>query len=256
MNSGKRIRKGMSPINEQVKKPIISARGLFKGFKMGSEVVVALRNINLDINPGEICCVFGASGSGKSTLLNMLAGMDPPSRGEVIVDGLKITSMGENELAAFRQRNIGFVFQSYNLMSTLTAVENVALPLTFRGVDKRSRESAAVSVLRAVGLGDRLSHYPAQMSGGQQQRTGIARAFVSKPKIIFADEPTGNLDTRTAGDIMRMMVGFTRKNNETLILVTHNPELASCADRIITLVDGEITSDKQTGHNLKEGIRQ
>lgn len=221
---------------------------------MGSELVVALRNINLDIYRGEICCVFGASGSGKSTLLNMLAGMDPPSKGEVYIDGVRINSLGENELAAFRQKNIGFVFQSYNLMPTLTALENVALPLMFCGSDKRARESAAASVLRAVGSGNRMKHYPSQMSGGQQQRTGIARAFVAKPKIIFADEPTGNLDSKTAKEIMRMMVGFTRKYNETLVLVTHNPELAKYADRIITLLDGEIVSDEHAENTIKEEI--
>ena len=222
---------------------------------MGNELVIALRNINLDIYRGEICCIFGASGSGKSTLLNMLAGMDRPSKGEVIIEGVRITSLDENSLAAFRQKNIGFVFQSYNLMPMLTAVENVALPLTFCGVDKEAREAAAVSVLRAVGLGNRLKHYPSQMSGGQQQRTGIARAFVAKPKIIFADEPTGNLDSKTAKDIMRMMVGFTRRYNETLVLVSHNPELAAYADRIITLLDGEIVSDEYVGGSSNKTLQ-
>ncbi len=219
---------------------------------MGNELVVALRNINLNIYRGEICCIFGASGSGKSTLLNMLAGMDKPSKGEVVVDGVNITALDENGLAAFRQKNVGFVFQAYNLMPTLTAVENVALPLTFCGTEKRAREAAAVSVLRAVGLGNRLKHYPSQMSGGQQQRTGIARAFVAKPKIIFADEPTGNLDSKTARDIMRMMVGFSRRYNETLVLVSHNPELAAYADRVISLIDGEIVSDELVGGSSKK----
>ncbi len=226
------------------KMPAISVRGLCKGYKMGGEMVVALRNINIDIHRGEICCIFGASGSGKSTLLNMLAGMEPPSKGEIITDGVRITSLDENGLASFRQKHIGFVFQAYNLMPMLTAVENVALPLMFCGTNRTERENAARAVLCAVGLRDRFSHYPSQMSGGQQQRTGIARAFVSKPSIIFADEPTGNLDSKTTRDIMNMMVGFARKYNETLVLVTHNPELSAYADRIITLLDGEVIKDE------------
>lgn len=224
--------------------PIIEVKGLGKAYRMGNEVVVALRKIDLTITRGEICCIFGASGSGKSTLLNMMAGMEPPSRGEVIVDGTNITKLSENELSAFRQKNIGFVFQSYNLMQMMTAAENVALPMMFYGIEKKQRDIAARAVLNAVGLGDRCSHYPTQMSGGQQQRTGIARAFVTRPKIVFADEPTGNLDTKTTTEIMNMMVGFARKYNETLVLVTHNPELAAYADRIITLRDGEIISDE------------
>ena len=225
--------------------PFISVRDLCKAYRMGTETVVALRKVNLTVMRGEICCIFGASGSGKSTLLNMLAGMEPPSKGEIIIDGNNITAMSENELAAFRQKNVGFVFQAYNLLPMLTAVENVAMPLAFCGVDRQQREAAAKAVLKAVGLGDRLNHYPTQMSGGQQQRTGIARAFVTKPKLIFADEPTGNLDSKTTIDIMKMMLGFARKYNETMIIVTHNPELAVYTDRIITLKDGEIISDER-----------
>ncbi|MGN0546548.1 MAG: ABC transporter ATP-binding protein [Acutalibacteraceae bacterium] len=232
-------------MEENTGTPFIRVRDLCKAYRMGTETVVALRKINLTVMRGEICCVFGASGSGKSTLLNMLAGMEPPSRGEISIDGVRITSMNENELAAFRQKNVGFVFQAYNLLPMLTAVENVAMPLTFCGIGKQQREAAARSVLKAVGLGDRLNHYPTQMSGGQQQRTGIARAFVTKPKLIFADEPTGNLDSKTTVDIMNMMLGFARKYNETMIIVTHNPELAVYADRIITLKDGEIISDER-----------
>ena len=227
------------------KAPFISVRGLRKAYRMGDEIVVALRKIDLDIQRGEICCIFGASGSGKSTLLNMMAGMEPPTKGTVIIDGNEITGMNEDELASFRQKNVGFIFQAYNLFPTLTAVENVAMPLTFRGVSKKKKEAAARSVLKAVGLADRINHYPTQMSGGQQQRTGIARAFVTKPKLIFADDPTGNLDSRTTDEIMRMMVGFARKYNETILIVTHNPELEAFADRIITLKDGEIISDRK-----------
>lgn len=224
--------------------PFIAVKGLRKAYVMGTEVVVALRKIDLTIERGEICCIFGASGSGKSTLLNLMAGMEPPTEGEVVIDGQTITQMSENELAAFRRQNVGFIFQAYNLLPTLTAAENVALPLAFCGVEQKRREAAAKSVLQAVGLGDRLNHYPTQMSGGQQQRTGIARAFVTKPKLIFADEPTGNLDSKTTKDIMDMMVGFARRYHETMIIVTHNPDLAAYADRIITLKDGEIINDQ------------
>ena len=230
--------------------PFIAVRGLRKAYVMGSEVVVALRRIDLEIAQGEICCVFGASGSGKSTLLNLLAGMEPPTEGEIVIDGQTVTQMNENELAAFRQKNIGFVFQAYNLLPMLTATENVALPLAFCGAEQKRRDAAAKAVLQAVGLGDRLNHYPAQMSGGQQQRVGIARAFVTRPKLIFADEPTGNLDSRTTQDIMKMIVGFARKYRETMIIVTHNPELAGYADRVITLKDGEIINDQKKESTL------
>lgn len=236
-------------MTQTAEKPFIVVKELSKAYRMGDEVVVALRKINIEIARGEICCIFGASGSGKSTLLNMMAGLEPPSRGEIVIDGVEITKLSENSLAAFRQKNIGFIFQSYNLMHMMTAAENVALPMMFCGVDKKKRELAARSVLKAVGLGDRMNHYPTQMSGGQQQRTGIARAFVTRPKIVFADEPTGNLDTKTTTEIMNMMVGFARKYNETLILVTHNPELASYADRIVTLRDGEIINDERNNKN-------
>jgi putative ABC transport system ATP-binding protein len=239
-------------MEKEFSEPFIKVQGLGKAYRMGEEVVIALRKIDLEIKRGEICCVFGASGSGKSTLLNMLAGMEPPTRGKVFIGGKEITAMSEHELAAFRQENVGFVFQAYNLLPTLTALENVAMPLTFCGIDKKKRDAMAKSVLKKVGLGDRMNHYPTQMSGGQQQRTGIARAFVHKPKLVFADEPTGNLDSKTQDQIMRMMVTFARKYNETLIIVTHNPELAAFADRIITLKDGEIIGDKPNESVMKQ----
>lgn len=226
-----------------MKKPLIAVRGLCRGYAMGDERVIALRNINLTFYEGEICCIFGASGSGKSTLLNLLAGMEKPNRGSIVIDGTDITRLSEDQMAEFRQRNIGFVFQSYNLLPMLTAEENVAMPLMFLGEDRAKRLRAARAVLREVGLAERVRHYPTQMSGGQQQRTGIARAFVAHPKIVFADEPTGNLDSRTTVEIMEMMVRFARQFGETLILVTHNPELVAYADRMITLKDGEVIED-------------
>lgn len=208
--------------------------------------MIALRNIDLTFYEGEICSIFGASGSGKSTLLNLLAGMEKPNRGQILIGGTDITQMSEDEMAAFRQKNIGFVFQSYNLLPTMNAEENVAMPLMFLGVDREKRLQAARKVLCEVGLSERLTHYPTQMSGGQQQRTGIARAFVARPKIVFADEPTGNLDSKTTVEIMDVMVRFARQFGETLILVTHNPELVAYTDRIITLKDGAVIEDTYT----------
>jgi len=218
-------------------------KNLRKVYRIGNEQVIALDDISMDICPGQVCCIIGTSGSGKSTLLNQLAGLEKPTRGRVLIAGKNISGYSENELARFRQKNIGFVFQSYNLMNTMTAMENVSLPLLFRGVSKDKRDRAARKILREVGLANRARHKPSQMSGGQQQRVGIARAFVSKPKIIFADEPTGNLDTKTTIEVMEMMVRLCRENNQTLILVTHDTEISEYADRVITLRDGNITSD-------------
>ena len=177
--------------------PVIQVKSLRKEYIMGEERVVALKNINLSIMKGEICCIFGTSGSGKSTLLNQLAGLEKPTRGEVRIGGVPVSRLDENGLAAFRQKHVGFVFQSYNLLPELTAVENVAMPLMFRGMPKEAREIEAKKMLCRVGLGNRMNHYPGQMSGGQQQRAGIARAFITRPDIVFADEPTGNLETKT-----------------------------------------------------------
>ncbi|MEG1870339.1 MAG: ABC transporter ATP-binding protein, partial [Oscillospiraceae bacterium] len=184
---------------------IIRVENLYKIFHLGKEKVVALRNINLQIYKGEICCILGTSGSGKSTLLNQLAGLEKPSKGAVYIGKSNISIMNENRLAKFRQSNIGFIFQSYNLLPTMTALENVSMPLMFKGMPKAMRNKRALSLLKKVGLEGRVKHVPNQMSGGQQQRVGIARAFVAKPKIVFADEPTGNLDTATTLEVMELM---------------------------------------------------
>lgn len=231
--------------------PIIEVKDVRKDYPLGEETVVALKRINLNIHRGEICCIFGTSGSGKSTLLNQLAGMEKPTRGCVCIGGVPISRLEEDQLAAFRQRHIGFVFQSYNLLPNLTATENVALPLMFRGVPREQREEMARKILCRVGLSHRLDHFPAQMSGGQQQRAGIARAFVTRPEVVFADEPTGNLDSATTVDIMKMICGFARKYHQTIILVTHDPEMAAYADRVVKLIDGEIVSDEMTGSRQK-----
>jgi len=225
--------------------PIIEVRELRKEYPVGDETVVALKQINLTIRRGEICCIFGTSGSGKSTLLNQLAGMEKPTRGEVRIGGVPVSRLSEDQLAAFRQRHLGFVFQSYNLLPGLTATENVALPLMFRGVPKQAREEAARQMLCRVGLQHRLDHFPGQMSGGQQQRAGIARAFITRPDVVFADEPTGNLDSHTTVEVMDMITRFARAFHETIILVSHDPEMAAYADRIVTLLDGEVVSDRK-----------
>ena len=227
-----------------VPRAIIEVRNLRKEYPVEDETVVALDRVNLSIPQGQICCIFGESGSGKSTLLNQLAGMEKPTRGGVRIGGVPVSKLDERELAAFRQKHLGFVFQSYNLLPNLTALENVAMPLMFRGVPKEQRERAARGVLKRVGLGHRLSHYPRQMSGGQQQHVGIARAFVTKPEVVFADEPTGNLDSKTKTEVMTMICAFAHDFNQTIVLVTHDPQMASYADRIVTLLDGRITSDR------------
>lgn len=227
-------------------RPVIQVRGLRKEYPLADETVVALKSIDLDIARGEICCIFGTSGSGKSTLLNQLAGLEKPTRGCVYIGGAPLSVMDEDELARFRQHHLGFIFQAYNLLPTLTALENVALPLVFRGVDRSTREQVALRMLKAVGLVNRADHFPNQMSGGQQQRVGIARAFAAMPKVIFADEPTGNLDTKTTAEVMAMVCGFARAMNQTIVLVTHDPAMAAYADRIVTLVDGSIVSDTYT----------
>ncbi|PKM77285.1 MAG: macrolide ABC transporter ATP-binding protein [Firmicutes bacterium HGW-Firmicutes-15] len=210
---------------------------------MGQEKVIALDSVSLTITHGTVCCILGTSGSGKSTLLNLMAGLEKPSHGTVKINGRSIGKMNEHQLAIFRQKNVGFVFQSYNLIPTMTALENVSLPLTFRGLSKRIRERRSASMLEAVGLKTHLRHKPTQMSGGQQQRVGIARAFVSNPPIVFADEPTGNLDSQTTLDIMELIIGIARTNHQTLIIVTHDSEVARYADRIIYIRDGRITEN-------------
>lgn len=232
-------------------KIMISVRNLRKEYRLEDDTVVALKRINLDIRQGEICCIFGTSGSGKSTLLNQLAGLEKPTFGDIYIRGVPITKLSENQLAAFRQKHIGFVFQSYNLLPFMTATENVAMPLMFRGESKKTRTKKAIAILRRVGLGNRLKHYPGQMSGGQQQRVGIARAFVSHPDVVFADEPTGNLDSKTTIEVMDMIKSFARAFNQTIVLVTHDPELAQYADRIVTLVDGRIVKDTVNNNEIE-----
>ena len=225
--------------------PLIRIKNLYRVYHMGEEKVYALRGVNLDIQKEEILCLLGTSGSGKSTLLNMMAGLDRPSKGEIIINGkIHMEKLSEEKLTKFRQLNVGFVFQSYNLISTLTATENVSLGLIFKGVKKQEREAKARAILERVGLGNRLDHKPSEMSGGQQQRVSIARAFVDAPPILFADEPTGNLDTNTSVEIMEMMCDLAKEHKQTLIIVTHDLETAVYANRIVELRDGRIVRDE------------
>ena len=207
---------------------------------MGPEKISAVNGISLNIRQGEVCCLFGKSGSGKSTLLNLIAGLEKPSSGQIIFNKKHIERMNEDQLANFRQKHVGFVFQSYNLLPTLSAVENVTLPLIFKNVPVAERTKRALEMLKAVGLEERAYHKPHEMSGGQQQRVGIARAFINTPQIVFADEPTGNLDTKTTYEMMDLITGLAKKNNQTLVIVTHDMELAEYADRIVILSDGQI----------------
>ena len=215
-----------------------------KNIRKSFDNKVVLDGIDLTVDQGEVVSILGPSGSGKSTLLNIMAGLEKPTKGSVWIAGKNGTQFSEKQWALFRQRNIGFVFQSYNLMPTQTAIENVAMPLMFKGVNKRTRTKEAIHMLKAVGLASRMMHRPTQMSGGQQQRVGIARAFVAKPKIVFADEPTGNLDSKTSRGVMEIMVRMAKRYHETLIIVTHDVNIAKYADRIINLHDGSIVSDE------------
>lgn len=235
--------------------PLIRIRNLYRVYHMGEEKVYALRGVNLDIQKEEILCLLGTSGSGKSTLLNMMAGLDRPNKGEIIInDKIHMEKLSEEKLTKFRQLNVGFVFQSYNLIPTLTATENVSLGLIFKGVKKKEREEKARAILERVGLGNRLNHKPAEMSGGQQQRVSIARAFVDAPPILFADEPTGNLDTNTSVEIMEMMCQLAKEHKQTLIIVTHDLETAVYANRIVELRDGKIVRDET--QQVKEKARE
>ena len=227
---------------EKALKPIISVRGLKKLYRLGEEKMWALRGVDLDIYPGEFVCIIGRSGSGKSTLLNMIAGLEKPTKGQIIVCGKHLEKMNEKNLVEFRLKHIGFIFQQFNLFASMTAVENVAMPLVYRGVPPKERKKRAEEMLKRLGLGAHMNHKPSQMSGGQQQRVGIARALLANPPVIFADEPTGNLDSKTSEDILNLMQTVTHDEGHTLVMVTHDPTVATHADRVVTILDGEIIS--------------
>ncbi|MGI6084523.1 MAG: ABC transporter ATP-binding protein [Acetivibrionales bacterium] len=219
---------------------IITLNDVYRVYRMGQERIMAINGVSLEIEEGEICCLKGPSGSGKSTLLHMMAGLDKPSKGIITIGKTRIDTLNENQLALFRQRYVGFIFQSYYLIPTLTAIENVAMPLTFSGMSKSKRIKKAKELLEGVGLKDRMKHKPSEMSGGQQQRVSIARAFANNPKVVFADEPTGNLDTATTFEMMNLMTNMAKTWNQTLVIVTHDNEISGYASRIVNIRDGMI----------------
>jgi putative ABC transport system ATP-binding protein len=223
---------------------ILEAAGLTKIIDTGSHRVEILRGIDFQVPKGQFVAIMGASGSGKSTLLGLLAGLDAPTSGRVMVDGTDITGLTEDKLAVVRGRKIGFVFQSYQLIPTLTAEENVLLPHELTGGDVRAGTQRARELLDSVGLSDRLDHYPVQLSGGEQQRVALARAFMVKPPILMADEPTGNLDSVTGAQVLDLLIALNRREGTTLVLVTHDHALTEYADRIVTLRDGRIIADE------------
>ena len=218
-----------------------------KVYRMGEERVIALDDVSLNIDKGEFVCFLGTSGSGKSTFLNMVAGLEKPTKGEIWIGKIPIHKLNEAQVTIFRQKNIGFIFQAYHLMPSMTALENVALPLMLKGVGKDERQAAAVRAMRSVGLKGYEGRRPNQMSGGQQQRVGIARALVGNPKIIFADEPTGNLDSHTTKEVMDLIRKMVKENGQTLILVTHDRSIADYADKIVTIQDGNIIKIEEKG---------
>ncbi len=228
-------------------KPIIQLRKVWKTYKMGETNVHALQGIDLDVHPGEFLAIQGPSGSGKSTAMNLVGCLDVPTRGEIYLDGQNISKLSESDLAQIRGRKIGFIFQKFNLIETLTALENVMLPMTFQGVSEDERLKRSKKLLEQFGLGDRMHHKPNQLSGGQQQRVAIVRSLAVDPLVILADEPTGNLDSKTGRDVMKVLRDLNDKG-KTIVLVTHDDILAHEADRIEFLKDGVIVKSRHTRH--------
>lgn len=237
---------------------LIDVRNVKKVYHVGTVDVHALRGVDLQIAAGDICSIIGRSGSGKSTLLHVLAGLEQVTSGEIVIAGKHLERMTQGELILFRQKRVGFIFQSFNLMPYYTALENVALPLSFAGVPEAARLKRAKHMLDIVGLKTHMKHKPSEMSGGQQQRVGIARALVTDPQIVFADEPTGNLDSSTSDEVIRVIIDILREQGKTLVMVTHDQHIAEYGDKIIHLLDGRITDisingTTQTKQNEPQG---
>lgn len=224
--------------------PVIRLQDVRKEYVVGDSHIHALDGVSLTVSPGEFVCISGRSGSGKSTMLNMLAGLEKPTSGEIVILDKHIENMSESARIRFRRQYIGFVFQSYNLMPQYTAVENVELPLMLRGIGKRERRKQALAVMEQVGIVSHAEHKPSELSGGQQQRVGIARALITRPPIVFADELTGNLDTKTSAEIMDLLTGLFRSSGTTFMLVSHDPDMSRYTDRTIHLLDGKIISEE------------
>ena len=225
--------------------PIIRIRDLTRQYAMGSEIIHALRGVTLDIQRNEYVAIMGPSGSGKSTMMNLLGCLDTPSSGEYWLNGQEVSRLSDDALARVRNREIGFVFQTFNLLPRATALHNVELPLVYAGVPARARRDQAAAALTQVGLAERMDHRPNELSGGQRQRVAIARALVNQPSILLADEPTGNLDSVTSEEIMRVF-GELHAGGQTVLMVTHEPDIAACAARVVTLRDGRVESDRST----------
>ena len=224
--------------------PVIRTVALTRDYPMGGETVRALRGVDLEIQPNEYVAIMGPSGSGKSTLMNLIGCLDTPTAGQYWLAGTEVSRMTDDELARVRNRQIGFVFQTFNLLPRATALHNVELPLVYAGLPARERKQRAAEALASVGLGDRMEHRPAELSGGQRQRVAIARALVTEPSIILADEPTGNLDSTTSEEIMKILEELHRTRGQTIVMVTHEADIARHAARVVTLHDGMISSDK------------
>ena len=239
---------------------LIELRNVKKVYHVGSVDVHALRGVDLQIASGGICSIIGRSGSGKSTMLNVLAGLEKVTSGEIVIAGKHLERMTEGELILFRQKRVGFIFQSFNLMPYYSALENVALPLSFSGVPQAQRIKRAKRMLDLVGLKTHMNHKPSELSGGQQQRVGIARALVTDPQIVFADEPTGNLDSNTSDEVMHVIINILREQKKTLVMVTHDPHIAEFGDKVIHLLDGRITditiNSKETTTQNEPSVRE
>ena len=219
---------------------VLETHDLTRAYRMGRDNVTALDSVTMSIQRGEFVSIVGPSGSGKSTLLNLLGGLDTPTRGEVCLNGKSLAGLSENESASLRQHTLGFIFQGYDLFPALTALENVTYPLLVAGMPAAARIQRAVELLQKVGISEKLHHFPDELSGGQQQRVGIARALAARPLVLLADEPTGNLDSNTAGDILNLLTALVADEGLTLIIVTHDTEAARRANRVLTLKDGRL----------------
>lgn len=226
---------------------IVEIDDVYKSFIMGKEAVPALRGVSINVKRGEFLCLMGPSGSGKTTLLNIIGGLDTPSRGHVMVDGEQVVSLNEEKLARLRLKKMGFVFQSFNLLSSFTALENVQVPMVLLG---NRNPKHAEELLRLVGLGDRMTHYPSELSGGQQQRVAIARALANDPPLLIGDEMTGDLDTQTSFEVMDLLVKLNKDNGTSIVFVTHDPRMSKFASRVIQMRDGKLESEEQSAvHN-------